>query len=107
MEAVNEWQTANLDMFRALINELIPDIQETIKWSVPVFLHKGKLVCAMSTFKNHTKYNFFRGSELDDIHNIFNSGLDSKHHRSINLTDGTTINRQHLSDLILQAAALS
>ena len=100
-----EWQAENLRTFRALVHEVEPDIQEDWKWSVPVFLVKGKLVCAMSNFKEHTKYNFFEGAALSDPNKLFNSGLDSKQHRSLNLAEGQIINREHLAALIAEAVA--
>lgn len=74
-----------------------------MKWGVPVFLKNKKLVCAMSTFKEHTKFNFFEGASLNDKNKLFNSGLDSKKHRSINLTEDEVINEENLKDLIKQA----
>ncbi len=95
-----EWQRSNLLSFRELIHEVDPGITEDWKWSVPVFIKGGKLVCAMSTFKDHTKFNFFEGAALPDQHNLFNSGLDSKKHRSINLKEGEAVNADKLRDVI-------
>jgi hypothetical protein len=100
------WQRDNLVRFRALVHEAEPAATEQIKWSVPVFSTSGKMVCAMSTFTNHTKYNFFEGAQLSDEHGLFNSGLDSKQHRSINLAAGEEIDGGKLGDLLKQAFAL-
>jgi hypothetical protein len=100
----HDWQKKNLKMFRDLLHEVNSEIMETWKWDVPVFLNKsGKVAYAMSTFNEHTKFNFFYGATLDDKHNLFNSGLDSKKHRSINLAEGEKIDKDKLRDLIVQA----
>lgn len=100
---IETWQHDNLIMFRKLIHEVVPIVEEDLKWGVPVFLVNGKLLCAMSTFKAHTKFNFFQGASLADKHHLFNSGLDSKDHRSINLAEGETIQEAELKDLIHEA----
>lgn len=97
------WQKDNLELFRKLIHDVDSNIEEGWKWDVPVFLKNGKLICAMSTFKEHTKFNFFNGASLTDNHKLFNSGLDSKKHRSINLLEGESINESKLKNLIEQA----
>jgi len=48
-----EWQSTNLKLFRKLIHRTYPNIQEEIKWGVPVFLLDGKMLFAMSSFKAH------------------------------------------------------
>lgn len=98
------WQREKLADFRKLVHAVEPDITEDWKWGVPVFLLGGKLVCAMSSFKNNTKFNFFAGAHLTDKDGVFNSGLDSKEHRSINLTEADLIPVKSLTDLIHQAA---
>ncbi len=103
LASLSGWQKANLEKFRALVHKVEPDIQEAWKWDVPVFLVRGKLVCAMSTFKEHTKYNFFNGAQLTDSHKLFNSGLESKRNRSINLQAGEQVDESALAQLIAEA----
>lgn len=103
IESQADWQQANLNMFRELLHEVAADVEEGWKWDVPVFLINNKLITAMSVFKEHTKFNFFSGAKLDDQHKLFNSGLDSKQHRSINLREGEIINQNNLRELILEA----
>ncbi len=98
-----EWQQSNLNMFRELVHEVVPDVEEQWKWSVPVFAKDGKQKVAMSSFKEHTKFNFFGGSKLEDKNGLFNSGLDSKQHRSINLKQGEQIDTGKLKQLLEEA----
>ena len=99
-----EWQKQNLVIFRTLIHKASPDITEQIKWSVPVFMHKSKMLFAMSSFKAHTKYNFIgNGATLSDPAHLFNNGLESKKSRSIDLHEGETTDQAALLELIKQA----
>lgn len=98
------WQSKQLTEFRKLV--LSNDgVSETWKWNVPVFTSNGKMLCAMSTFKDHIKFNFFDGASLIDECGLFNSGLDSKNHRSINTTIGGSLDWSKLTLLITKAIA--
>lgn len=98
------WQQANLKLFRELVHAVSPDITEEIKWGVPVFIFKKKILFAMASFKAHTKYNFMsNGAILDDSKSLFNNGLESKKSRAIDLAEGQTIDKNDLAALIQQA----
>ncbi|MBJ7608163.1 MAG: DUF1801 domain-containing protein [Candidatus Dormibacteraeota bacterium] len=103
--ALPDWQSKNLTRFRKAVHKAAPAVEEGWKWDVPVFLVNGRLVCAMSAFANHTKYNFFDGAALTDPEHLFNSGLDSKKSRSINLARGESLDAGQLDGLIVEAFA--
>ena len=46
---------------RQVIHEGCPDVEETIKWSFPVFTYKGML-CNMAAFKEHCSFGFWKAS---------------------------------------------
>jgi hypothetical protein len=104
LKALPEWQHKNLLLFRALVHKASPDINEEIKWGVPVFMHNKKMAFSMGSFKAHTKYNFIsNGAELSDSKGLFNNGLESKKSRSIDLREDQTIDKAALEELIKQA----
>ncbi len=105
--AAPAWQRDNLERFRGAVHRVAPTAEEGWKWDVPVFLAAGRLVCAMSSFAKHTKYNFFNGATLRDPHGLFNSGLESKRSRSINLVEGDSMDATQLDELIREAFAAS
>ena len=49
-----------LKHFRKLVHQAAPEIEETLKWSMPAFVHKG-IVCGMAAFKNHAVIHFWKG----------------------------------------------
>lgn len=98
----DEWQAEQLNKFRTIVLSNT-DASEGWKWNVPVFLTNGTLVCAMSTFKNHIKFNFFQGAQLVDRDGLFNDGLDSKQHRSINTPINGDIDWTKLQSLVDEA----
>jgi hypothetical protein len=49
-----------LNHLRELVHTACPDVQETMKWSRPHFLHNGML-CGMSAFKHHCAFGFWLG----------------------------------------------
>jgi hypothetical protein len=99
------WRGTKLAHYRQLIRETAPDMTEGWKWDVPVYTGR-KMVCAMSAFKDHIKINFFKGAQLGDPDGLFNGGLDSKSHRSINLFEAETVDDQAFRKLLLSAVEL-
>src|SRR6187402_3013263 len=56
---------------RELVHAACPDVEESIKWGMPHFLHGGKLLCGMAAFKAHCAFGFWQGravlgEEADD-----------------------------------------
>jgi len=41
-----------------------PDVEETLKWSVPAFDHKG-ILCGMAAFKAHVTFGFWKSQLMD------------------------------------------
>jgi uncharacterized protein YdeI (YjbR/CyaY-like superfamily) len=50
-----------LTHLRALVHEVCPDVEETMKWSHPNFLYKG-MFCGMASFKEHCAFGFWKES---------------------------------------------
>ncbi len=48
---------------RQVIHDACPDVEETIKWSMPFFLYHGML-CNMASFKAHCAFGFWKGELL-------------------------------------------
>jgi hypothetical protein len=100
----DDWRGERLKELRQLINETSSELSEEFKWNTAVWTHKG-LVCAISGFASHVKINFFKGAYLPDPDNLFNSGLDSKEHRSINLGENDKLNKSAVAQLLKDAVA--
>ena len=49
---------------RERVHAVVPDVEETTKWSAPAFTLDGKLLLMMAAFKAHAALNFWRGQEL-------------------------------------------
>lgn len=52
-----------LNHLRELAHNGCPDVQETIKWGMPFFEHRGEIVCCMAAFKKHCRFGFW-GKEI-------------------------------------------
>ena len=58
-----------------------------------------------TAFKDHIKINFFKGASLSDPHHLFNGGLEAKASRSIDLSQGDTVDEAALKQLVRAAVA--
>jgi len=99
---LGDWRGQMIARLRELIHEVDPDIVEEWKWETPVWSHQG-LVCAAGPFKKAVKMNFFQGAALEDMHKLFNAGLDAKKTRAIDFHEGEAIDESALKDLIRAA----
>lgn len=45
---------------RALVHEACPEVEETIKWGMPTFVHAGGILCGMAAFKQHASFGFWK-----------------------------------------------
>ena len=45
---------------RALVHEACPEVEETIKWGMPTFVHAGAILCGMAAFKQHASFGFWK-----------------------------------------------
>lgn len=50
-----------LKHIRQLVHAACPDVEETLKWSIPHFVHKG-ILCNMAAFKRHCAFGFWKGA---------------------------------------------
>ena len=44
-----------------------PDVEETLKWSVPHFDYKGQMMCSMAAFKEHAAFGFWKGALITGL----------------------------------------
>ncbi len=51
-----------LTHIRAVVHESCPDVEETMKWSVPHFDYQGAMMCSMAAFKEHCAFGFWKAS---------------------------------------------
>ena len=49
---------------RDRVHAVVPEVEETLKWSAPAFTKGGKILLMMAAFKAHAALNFWRGQEL-------------------------------------------
>lgn len=110
---VGDWRAETLVKVRRLIREAAPDIVEERKWvkptnplGVPVWSHEG-IICTGETYKNVVKLTFAKGASLEDPSGLFNSSLDGKVRRAIDIREGDRVDEAALKDLVRAAVALN
>ena len=50
-----------LEHLRDTVHEACPQVEETMKWSMPHFMYEGML-CGMAAFKAHCTFGFWKGA---------------------------------------------
>jgi hypothetical protein len=107
IKELGDWRGVTLSKVRQLIKEVDPEIVEEWKWmGTPVWSHSGG-VCTGEAYKNVVKLTFFKGASLKDPSRIFNSSLDGKVRRAIDIHEGERVNEPALKRLVRDAVALN
>jgi hypothetical protein len=109
---LGDWRGETLGKVRGIIKDAEPDIVEAWKWvkatspGTPVWSRNGD-ICTGETYKNVVKLTFFKGAALNDPSGLFNSGLEGKVRRAIDIKEGESINEGALKSLVREAVALN
>src|SRR6478672_10319076 len=104
---LGDWRGKTLGRMRKLIREADPDVLEEWKWmGTPVWSHDGG-ICTGESYKSVVKLTFFKGASLKDPARLFNSSLDGKVRRAIDIHEGEKIDGKAFKDLIREAVALN
>lgn len=104
---LGDWRGDTLARMRALIREADPEVVEEWKWmGTPVWSHAGG-ICTGETYKSVVKLTFYKGASLKDPAKLFNSSLDGKVRRAIDIHEGEEIDANAFKALIRAAVALN
>ena len=109
---LGDWRGKTLSKVRGIIKEADPDIVEEWKWvkpttpGTPVWSNNGG-ICTGETYKNVVKLTFFKGAALNDPSGLFNSSLEGKVRRAIDIKENDEIEEDALKALVREAVALN
>jgi hypothetical protein len=110
---LDDWRGETLARLRALIKQADPEVVEEVKWrkpsspgGVPVWSHHGQ-ICTGETYKSVVKLTFLKGASLQDPAGLFNSSLEGKERRAIDIHQGEAIDEDAFRALIRQAVSLN
>jgi len=112
IEELGDWRGRTLSRLRDLIKQADPDVVEEWKWrkasnpGVPVWSHDGG-ICTGETYKSVVKLTFFKGASLDDPSGLFNSSLEGKVRRAIDVHEDDEIDEKAFVALIRAAVSLN
>src|SRR5688572_21837938 len=85
IEELADWRGETLGRMRKLIKQADPDVVEEWKWmGTPVWSHDG-IICTGETYNSAVKLTFAKGASLKDPARLFNSSLDGKVRRAVDI----------------------
>ena len=104
---LGDWRGKTLGRMRKLVKEADPAVVEEWKWrGTPVWSHDG-IICTGESYKSVVKLTFAKGASLKDPAGLFNSSLDGKVRRAIDIHEGEKVNESAFKALVRQAAAVN
>jgi hypothetical protein len=110
IQDLGDWRGEALARVRRLIHDADPGIQEEWKWAkasspgTPVWSHDGD-ICTGESYKQVVKLTFFRGAALPDPQKLFNSSLEGKTRRAIDIREDEQPDDAAFMELIKAAVA--
>jgi hypothetical protein len=109
----DDWRGEKLAQLRAVVVAADPAIVEEVKWKkpsrlegVPVWSHDG-IICTGEMLKGAVRLTFPQGAPVKDPRGLFNTRLDSKTVRAIDVREGDAIDEGALKSLIREAIRLN
>ena len=108
-----DWRGETLSRLREIVRAADPAIDEDVKWKkpsrpegVPVWSANGN-VCIGEMLKSAVRLTFPKGALLSDPEQLFNTRLDSKSVRAIDVREGEELPEAALTALVLEAVAVN
>lgn len=59
IEEANDFAKPILAELRRRVHAHVPEVEESLRWSAPTFLYKGKILAGMAAFKAHCVFGFW------------------------------------------------
>jgi hypothetical protein len=106
IEELGDWRGETLGRMRALIREADPEVVEEWKWGIPVWSHEG-IVCTGETYKKAVKLTFAKGASLGDPKGLFNSSLEGRVRRALDIHEGEVVDAGAFKGLVREAVAVN
>jgi hypothetical protein len=113
IKGVDDWRGKTLARLRARIKTASPSVVEEVKWKkpsnpagVPVWSQEG-IVCVGEALKNAVRLTFPKGALIADPKKLFNTRLDSKTTRAIDVREGEDVDEAAFTALIRHAVKLN
>jgi hypothetical protein len=113
ISGLGDWRSATLSQLRSTIMNADKSIVEEVKWKkpsrpsgVPVWSQNG-IICVCDPLKAAVRLTFPKGASLKDPTKLFNTRLDSKTVRAIDVHEDEKVDKAALKGLIVEAIALN
>ncbi len=106
IEELGDWRGKTLARMRKLIKEADKDVVEEWKWGIPVWSHDG-ILCTGETYKKVVKLTFAKGASLKDPEGLFNSSMEGKVRRALDISEGDEVDAAAFKALVREAVAVN
>ena len=110
----DDWRGEMLSRVRELTKQAAPEVVEEVKWrkpsnpsGVPTWSAHDRIVLTGETYKDKVKLTFAQGASLEDPAGLFNSSLEGRVRRAIDLYEGDDIDEQAFKALVRAAVELN
>src|SRR3984957_10742778 len=63
-----------IEKLRQYVHEAVPEVEETMKWSMPFFMYKGIILGNMAAFKQHCSFGIWK----ENVQPLMKEGVEAR-----------------------------
>ena len=109
IEELDDWRGEMLSRIRGLTKQAVPEVVEEIKWRKPSNPSGSRFGPTTGSFhrrdlQGQGEAHLLQGASLDDPAGLFNSSLEGKTRRAIDLHEGDDLDEEAFEALVRSAA---
>jgi len=106
LDSLEQWQAETKQLRKVLLSI---GIEETLKWSMPVYVAAGKNIVGISSMKGYFGIWFYQGALLADAENVLINAQEGKTKamRQWRMTSTKDIKTRTIKKYVLEAIALA
>ncbi len=64
LNAANPTFQPMLATLREAVHAACPAVEEAVKWGMPAFVYRGRILCSMAAFKQHMSFGYWQHAEV-------------------------------------------
>ena len=104
IENVQPWQTTVCQGLRKMVNETIPDVEESFQYGKPHFLKNGEYAAVIAVAKDKVNFMVFNAHDIPEIKGVLRS-MGKGERKTATVTEGQHVDYPLLADILTKTTS--
>jgi uncharacterized protein YdhG (YjbR/CyaY superfamily) len=102
IEKVQPWQATVCQELRKMVDETIPDVEESFQYGKPHFLNNGEYAAVIAVAKDKVNFMVFNAQDIPEIKGVRRS-MGNGERKTATVTEGQDVDYPLLAGILTQA----